>query len=655
MRFKRIEIKNYRSLEDATVDLDGLTILIGANNAGKTTILDAIELFGGSGREVGAVDFNDRGKDVEITLTIACQKGELGTAGRFCIKGELVVKKTYSLSGDKVTLDHSAKALFNPDFENLKNCVSVSDIRHEIKRLSPRYHNLPVCSKSTKRGKWMEKLEKYEQGVCLARPNDPRVQRRFVPWNELEAQLETLVDIVHVPSMRDITNDGEEGSDSYLAKLVSMAIEDAQNNDSELINMAKARLADYDSYVRVFKNNVIRGINASLAKNSGHYVKDSAIAREITPPEQVLPRPVSSVVINEGGRETSMGQAGGGTRRVYLMALLETISELRGRALGMKRGARAKLLMIDEPELYQHPQRQRQMLRTLVELSSAGKDSVQVICSTHSPYFIDLGQVSSLRLVQKGRPTRILRTTLDSLMGHFPRPKSRPENGTDELRTWLDMNSSHLVTEGFFSRTAVVLEGPGDRNMLLATASAMGVNLDQYEMSLVPANGKCKIPHLVHIFSPFEIPVYPIWDLDYKPGISATSSQRDLNKLIIKLVSASRFPKYANLEKTEINNKFSCFEDNMTASLAQDLERCKKLLAGMGEYEELQSAKRADKDASGQNAYMHDQKHVLNSRETVFKMLKTIQGKDPQKLKHFSTVKVVRKLEEIGKKNAMAN
>ncbi|MDD9826193.1 MAG: hypothetical protein OXU86_05435 [Thaumarchaeota archaeon] len=45
---------------------------------------------------------------------------------------------------------------------------------------------------------------------------------------------------------------------------------------------------------------------------------------------------------------------------------------------------------------------------------------------------------------------------------------------------------------------------------------------------------------------------------------------------------------------------------------------------------------------------------MLNSREAVFRMLKAIQDKDPDRLKSFAVVKVVHRLEKIGKGNATA-
>src|SRR5262245_16493556 len=44
MQVTQIRIQNFRSVQDLTVDLDPTTVFIGANNAGKSAIVDALRL-----------------------------------------------------------------------------------------------------------------------------------------------------------------------------------------------------------------------------------------------------------------------------------------------------------------------------------------------------------------------------------------------------------------------------------------------------------------------------------------------------------------------------------------------------------------------------------------------------------------------------------
>src|SRR5207245_3462891 len=84
------------------------------------------------------------------------------------------------------------------------------------------------------------------------------------------------------------------------------------------------------------------------------------------------------------------------------------------------------ILAIEEPELYQHPSRQRHISKVLQHLVAEGINRVakqtQVIYSTHAPLFIDLERFDQLRILSKVRMkenkpkiTRVARTSLDEI------------------------------------------------------------------------------------------------------------------------------------------------------------------------------------------------------------------------------------------------
>ena len=45
MRIESVRIENFRSFKDETVKLDNYNCLVGANGAGKSTVLNALNLF----------------------------------------------------------------------------------------------------------------------------------------------------------------------------------------------------------------------------------------------------------------------------------------------------------------------------------------------------------------------------------------------------------------------------------------------------------------------------------------------------------------------------------------------------------------------------------------------------------------------------------
>jgi len=355
--------------------------------------------------------------------------------------------------------------------------------------------------------------------------------------------------------------------------------------------------------------------------------------------------------------------AGSGFQRVYLLSLLDLIA-------GMKRGAdgangaggtahQTRLIVIDEPELYQHPQRQRRILSNLIKIVE-DDPFVRIVCSTHSPYFVELRRVDTLRLLRRGEEKRVWSVTLEGLIGPMlGRAKLGSSGSREELSTWLDMNATHWITEGFFARMVVMVEGPGDRNMLLAAASATGVDLARHEISIAPADGVESVPKFMQMFAGFGVPVYPVWDLDHK-HCGHREDVRNRNRQIVEL--ACGIEQWNSPYGTIINSSFACFEDTLTASLAADLHACDDLLDDNEEYRGFRSAKERDMkaaqdhggDLSAEGEAIASQKRFLNSKLRVFKMLRTVRVKCPERLEGFVAVKAVRRIEEAGRATNMA-
>ena len=56
MRLRQLHVKNFRKIDDLTVDFpSGLAVLVGENNAGKTAIIDALRFLLFPGRDFDAV------------------------------------------------------------------------------------------------------------------------------------------------------------------------------------------------------------------------------------------------------------------------------------------------------------------------------------------------------------------------------------------------------------------------------------------------------------------------------------------------------------------------------------------------------------------------------------------------------------------------
>jgi putative ATP-dependent endonuclease of OLD family len=74
MRINYIDIRNFRGIASARLYFHGHSVIIGDNNAGKSTVFEAIDLVLGPDR-LGRVPVVDEHDLIFLTASITCQKG----------------------------------------------------------------------------------------------------------------------------------------------------------------------------------------------------------------------------------------------------------------------------------------------------------------------------------------------------------------------------------------------------------------------------------------------------------------------------------------------------------------------------------------------------------------------------------------------------
>ncbi|MGQ9780153.1 MAG: ATP-dependent nuclease [Bacillota bacterium] len=122
-------------------------------------------------------------------------------------------------------------------------------------------------------------------------------------------------------------------------------------------------------------------------------------------------------------------------------------------------------IIIEEPEMYLHPQAQRFFYRLLCEMTEKGQ--CQVIYSTHSPIFADVNRFESLRVVRRepGKLTTVAYVRQENL--------AELKKARNALK--LGGRFDPARNEVLFARRALLVEGYGDRLAALRIELVVGV------------------------------------------------------------------------------------------------------------------------------------------------------------------------------------
>jgi putative ATP-dependent endonuclease of the OLD family len=71
MKISGLQIKNFGCFDEngCVVKIDNIVVLIGQNNKGKSTILDAYEAYASAGSELPISCFHNKKSDLQIEIT----------------------------------------------------------------------------------------------------------------------------------------------------------------------------------------------------------------------------------------------------------------------------------------------------------------------------------------------------------------------------------------------------------------------------------------------------------------------------------------------------------------------------------------------------------------------------------------------------------
>ena len=590
MIVKAIHIKNFRSILDERIDCDNLTVLVGRNGTGKSSFLRAMEMFYGPKATVSAEDFyaEDTSKEIEIAVTFT----DFGTEEKslfapYLEGNDLTVVRIFTLSGKKSGTYHGMR-LQNVDFTPIRDAGGKRDILAKYKELREQgtYSTLPVVKNADDALEAMKQWETATPGSC----NKQRDDGQFFGFTEVgNGYLGRHTRFIHIPAVRDASDDATEGRGSCVTEIMDLVVRRTLASRKDFVALKDDTQKKYREIMDPAKLTELSGLQAQLSDTLRYYAPEANVSMEWANFVDIdFPLPKAEVKLHEDGYKSSVQRTGHGLQRAFILTMLQHLVVAKGVETSTEEGFVSEaeipeqgesrlpglVLAIEEPELYQHPSRQRHMASVLLKLSQGTIPGVakrtQVLYCTHSPLFVGLDRFEQIRLLRKaddvaGKPrvTKAVKGELDAVAEEIwvAGGSQGSKYTANTLRPRLQAVMTPWVNEGFFADVAVLVEGEDDRAAILGMAVSMGHNFDSDGISIIPCIGKNNLDRPLVIFRRVGIPVYVIWDGDLGQTEAKTENRR-----LLRLLGQSEVDWPCG-----VWDRHACFKIELETTLAEEI------------------------------------------------------------------------------------
>lgn len=586
MKIQQLHISNFRCIRNACVDLRALTGFVGRNGAGKSTFLHALQLFYSPAGMVTPEDYygNVTAEDITIRVTYGNLRPEEKQELAPYLDGEtLTVTKRFAAmpaDGKASPGKYFASTMAFPAFKPIRSGeMSATERREAYNKLISEGVIPADTPKAKKDADVIAGMEAFEAANGTKLVRSEMETQLFGEKKVGSGKLEKFTRFVYVPAVRDVSDEAEDKKASF-AQLLDLVVTPKIQARVEVQQLPQQI---QDLVRKAYDQSVIGPDLAALASDLNAVLKplvgQAHLSFDLIPPEVRPSDPKIVPTVTEDNFAGDLSRKGHGLQRAIIFTVLSHLARIRTTAASGMEAQPDLILAIEEPELYQHPSRCRQIARVLRELSDAATPGNQVLFTTHSPYFLDIEHFEDVRIVRKSlnggcaAESTATKLTFDDIRIRWAEccaidadKVTRNTIGARLTRPFLT-NAS----EGFFADFVVLVEGAGDAALLTRLAERMNKSWDAQGIVVISTDGKANLGAPWLVFKAFTIPTYVVFDGDLRhKGCQDEGASVKLNEFLQRaggIADPAPFPQGA------AGVAFACFEDEVEIACVSALSQ----------------------------------------------------------------------------------
>ncbi len=468
MILKKLILKNFRGYKNETININkDMNVIIGKNDVGKSTILEALDIF-----------FNPTKAKIDINDYCVYADGEdkvMSISCCFKVEDDSIVIDSTNITSckDEFILNKDGLLEIKQQWDCSKGKLTASSLSTYMVCDYPTLYEKPLLLE--KINALQKKYDKYKDDPIYV-PEKRTISaelRKAIYSKELVDPIEKeLTDI-------DISKEGAKDIWTSLSKQLPCYFlfeSDRKNTDkdSEIQDPLKAVtrrvIENMEAEIKKLQDEVKAQVEDIGKKTIDKLSElDKNIAKDIRPSVNLKPIDSSFSFDLISDDNIPLNKRGSGVRRLILLSYFRADAE---EAL-LSNPNRQMIYAIEEPETSQHPDYQKMILETLIDLSQ--KQTHQILITTHTPEIAKMVDVNQIIFV-----------------------KNKTDNTTyiecDEKTKIKEITQTLGILPYANTKTVIYVEGTNDVDFLTNLSNNIDelhnyVDFEQMDISIIPLQG----------------------------------------------------------------------------------------------------------------------------------------------------------------------
>ena len=510
MKITKIKVKNFRLLKEFELDLEeNLSLVIGKNNCGKTTLLSILDKFIGSQSISNKFSFDDFNSELKDELKEKVITSD--DTGYFGISLKLFIE--YDDMDDLSNIGNSV--IMDLDPEN-KTIVLVFEYKlDDFQRLVNDYQAFQI-----KENEKSEELQKdffyfmkmnhkehfslYTKSIEFNNTTKVENDDVFIDLKKEKVQIDKIINFKIIDAKRNVSNKEPEKSLSSLSSKIYKKVE-AGEEEKEGIEKFKDALIETDGKLNDVYDDIFSEVLDDVKQFGGIRPDDTNIKIVSTLQHRDLLDGNTTVMysINENHDLPESYNGLGYMNLISMIFEIKILIHEFKRELSEK-PADINLLFIEEPETHTHPQMQyifieniKSLLGKGIERSDGQNRKLQTIISTHSSHIASKSDFNDIKYFKKEN-NQVISKNLKDLEKEYE--DNEEEQNYKFLKQYLTLHRAEL----FFADKAIFIEGDTERILLPAMMKKIDQEDEGDSLPLLSQNiSIVEVGAYAHIFEKF--------------------------------------------------------------------------------------------------------------------------------------------------------